>query len=203
MTLSVARSTLVLVGIAAAALSLVLFLVGFLLGRMSAADGRAGAVPDLLAGGSSSSRPAPDPPDSPPDSPPRSQAPVSPSAPGGPGEGRPESGAGATVASSPRPVAPASPSPVLDLAIGAMKSSSYFGVQIGAYPDIGEAERFVRAHGTALAGLRIHVVPTEIPGRGTWHRIRVGVFATRPEAEEAKRRLPPALRAGAIVVSYK
>jgi cell division septation protein DedD len=97
----------------------------------------------------------------------------------------------------------APPEPRLDVEIGPVLPSAEFGVQLGAFPDVAEARRFVMRHARELMRTKIRIVPTQIPGRGTWHRVRIGAFISRTEADELRRRLSPDLKESAIVVSYK
>jgi cell division protein FtsN len=89
-----------------------------------------------------------------------------------------------------------------EVIIGNLDSDG-FGIQLGAYPSLLEAQHYVRDHARALAGQKIHIIPTPIPGRGIWHRVRVGRFGSKSEAEIARRRLPLSVRESAIVVSYR
>lgn len=105
--------------------------------------------------------------------------------------------------SSPAVIAPVALAPKIDLEIGPAKSSSAYGIQIGAYPNLSTAQHFVSEHAESLQGYKVFVVPTEIRGRGVWHRVRVGAFPSRAEAEEARQKMPDGLAKNAMVVSYK
>jgi cell division protein FtsN len=78
-----------------------------------------------------------------------------------------------------------------------------YGVQIGAFATVQEAEDFARAHAAALAHEPIYLLPAEIPGRGTWVRVRVGASRSKDAAEVILRGLPADLSHGALVVSYR
>jgi septal ring-binding cell division protein DamX len=89
-----------------------------------------------------------------------------------------------------------------EIRIGAYTGDG-FGIQLGAYPSLADAESYIADHAGALGGTKIHVIPIPIPGRGIWHRVRVGHYGSKTEAENARRRLPPDVRGSAIVVSYR
>jgi DedD protein len=56
-----------------------------------------------------------------------------------------------------------------------------FALQLGSFPDQAEAEAFARQFGSP-----VYVVPSEIPGRGLWYRVRVGDYPSAREAITAK-----------------
>jgi DedD protein len=53
-------------------------------------------------------------------------------------------------------------------------------IQVSAYQERGEADRF--AAGLRDKGYAPYVVEAEVPGRGTWYRVRMGRFASRDAA---------------------
>jgi DedD protein len=57
-----------------------------------------------------------------------------------------------------------------------------FMLQVGSFAQRAEAEAFA----SGFAGERPIVVASELPGKGTWYRIRVGGFANFKEAVDAK-----------------
>jgi cell division protein FtsN len=57
-----------------------------------------------------------------------------------------------------------------------------FMLQIGSFPDKGEAE----AYASGFAAERPIVVMSEIPGKGTWYRVRLGGFQAFKDAVDAK-----------------
>ena len=57
-----------------------------------------------------------------------------------------------------------------------------FMLQIGSFPDKGEAE----AYASTFAAERAVVVMSEIPGKGTWYRVRLGGFQAFQDAVDAK-----------------
>jgi DedD protein len=57
-----------------------------------------------------------------------------------------------------------------------------FMLQIGSFPDKGEAE----AYASTFAAERAIVVMSEIPGKGTWYRVRLGGFQAFKDAVDAK-----------------
>ncbi|MCY1023747.1 SPOR domain-containing protein [Pyxidicoccus sp. MSG2] len=55
-----------------------------------------------------------------------------------------------------------------------------FTLQISSFPDRQEAERFAaRLRGDGYAP---YILAAEVPGRGTWYRVRMGSFATKDDA---------------------
>jgi DedD protein len=57
-----------------------------------------------------------------------------------------------------------------------------FMLQIGSFPDRAEAEAFA----SSFSLERPIVVVSEIPGKGTWYRVRFGGFQAFREAVDAK-----------------
>ena len=56
-----------------------------------------------------------------------------------------------------------------------------FAVQMEATPELNVAQDKVRKY--KGQGLDAYIVKTEVPGKGTFYRIRVGVFATQADAK--------------------
>lgn len=79
--------------------------------------------------------------------------------------------------------------------------SDGFGIQIGAYPDRAEAEAAASRLAEELLGLDVFLIPVDIPGKGTWYRVRVGRFATRQDAESKRKSLSVA--SGALSLPYR
>ena len=84
------------------------------------------------------------------------------------------------------PAAPAAPTgaPVIatkDAGKDAGKKPRFM-LQIGSFPDRGEAE----AYASSFAAERPSVVMSEIPGKGTWYRVRLGGFQAFKDAVDAK-----------------
>jgi len=65
---------------------------------------------------------------------------------------------------------------------GASQAEDRFSVQIAATQSEAEAQRIQKRH--AAEGARIAVA--EVPGKGTWYRVRVGAYETRAEAERRR-----------------
>jgi cell division septation protein DedD len=169
----------------------VAFAAGYALGRRSGNHALLESTPTVLAGAVEETIPAAESPAKSPSSRPPAQPEVPVAA--------------AKLTKTPVPAeTSAAPAPrALDLEIGPAAPSAQFGVQLGAFPELSEAKRFVESHARELADKKIRIVPIRISGRGTWHRVRIGSFEARTDADEARRRLPPELREGAIVVSYR
>jgi len=72
-------------------------------------------------------------------------------------------------------------------AIGAVatdsaKGKAHFTLQLSSFQDRGEAEAFAAKFGAE----KTYLVVSEIPGKGTWYRVRVGDFATAKDALAGK-----------------
>jgi septal ring-binding cell division protein DamX len=91
----------------------------------------------------------------------------------------------------------------VDVVVGGPAPKAGWGLQVGAYPSLDEARAYVAAHAASLGERRVHILPAQIAGRGTWHRVRIGYYSSRAEAEAAKKALPSDLASNALVVSYK
>lgn len=63
-------------------------------------------------------------------------------------------------------------------------TAAHFTLQLSAFPDKGDAEEFMRK--IQAAGYRPFLVASEIPGKGVFFRVRVGDYATRQAAVDAK-----------------
>jgi cell division septation protein DedD len=61
---------------------------------------------------------------------------------------------------------------------------AHFTLQLSAFPDKGDAEEFMRK--IQAAGYKPFLVASEIPGKGVFFRVRVGDFASRQAAVDAK-----------------
>jgi cell division protein FtsN len=68
------------------------------------------------------------------------------------------------------------------VAAGDGKGKARFALQLGSYQDKAEAEAF--AH--KFEGERPYLVASEIPGKGTWYRVRVGDYGSSKDALAAK-----------------
>jgi len=97
------------------------------------------------------------------------------------------------VATSSKPTAPVTPSAkgTISSASGAPstlpakpaeKSKGGFALQLNSFQDRAEADAFARRFASQSA----HVVVSEIPGKGTWYRVRVGAYGSMKEAATAK-----------------
>jgi DedD protein len=60
----------------------------------------------------------------------------------------------------------------------------HFTLQLSAFPEKGDAEEFM--HKIQSAGYRPFLVASEIPGKGTFYRVRVGDYVSRQAAVDAK-----------------
>jgi cell division septation protein DedD len=79
------------------------------------------------------------------------------------------------------------PAPTKKAPEGAKKPESaagHFTLQLSAFPEKGDAEEFMRK--IQGAGYRPFLVASEIPGKGVFWRVRVGDYATRQAAADAK-----------------
>jgi len=81
--------------------------------------------------------------------------------------------------------APAKNAPVPVIGAAATDSAKgkvHFTLQLSSFQDRGEAERFAAKFGSE----KTYLVVSEIPGKGTWYRVRVGDFATSKDAFAGK-----------------
>jgi septal ring-binding cell division protein DamX len=67
-------------------------------------------------------------------------------------------------------------------AAGDSKSKSRYSLQLSSFQDKSEAETFAQK----FEGERPYMVVSEIPGKGTWYRVRVGDYASAKDALVAK-----------------
>ncbi|HEX4457455.1 MAG TPA: SPOR domain-containing protein, partial [Polyangia bacterium] len=63
-------------------------------------------------------------------------------------------------------------------------AQSHFTLQLSAFPDKSDAEEFM--HKIQTAGYKPFLVASEIPGKGVFFRVRVGDYASRQSAVDAK-----------------
>jgi cell division septation protein DedD len=61
--------------------------------------------------------------------------------------------------------------------------SSQYTVQVGAFEDLVGAERL--SNRLKQKGYPSYVMVKAVPGKGVWHRVRVGLYSGRAEAEQA------------------
>jgi hypothetical protein len=81
--------------------------------------------------------------------------------------------------------APSTSAPVPTIgpaATDSAKGKLHFTLQLSSFQDRGEAEAFAAKFGSE----KTYLVVSEIPGKGTWYRVRVGDFATAKDAIAGK-----------------
>lgn len=83
-------------------------------------------------------------------------------------------------APAPKPVVAAAPPKPVTPAADAAKVKGKFTLQLSAFPTREEAEAFAKKYDGTF------IIPTEIPGKGTWFRVRAGNYASFNEAAAAK-----------------
>jgi cell division septation protein DedD len=77
----------------------------------------------------------------------------------------------------------AAPVPVIEAAgTDSVKGKGRFTLQLSAFQTRGEAEAFA----AKLGSEKTYLVTSEIPGKGTWYRVRVGDFASFKDASAGK-----------------
>jgi cell division protein FtsN len=64
----------------------------------------------------------------------------------------------------------------------AAKGKARFVLQIGSFLDRSEAETFAKAFAPESPAVAV----SELPGKGTWYRVRVGEFKGHKDALDAK-----------------
>ena len=62
------------------------------------------------------------------------------------------------------------------------KSKGHFALQLSSFQDKSEAQAFAQK----FDGERPYLIASEIPGKGTWYRVRVGDYASAKDASAAK-----------------
>jgi cell division protein FtsN len=92
-------------------------------------------------------------------------------------------------APKPEPAKPAATPPAKKVAMATpaaaaadAKAKGRFTLQLGSFPDRAEAEAFSQR----FAPQGSYVIASEIPGKGTWYRVRVGDYASAKDAIAAK-----------------
>ena len=106
----------------------------------------------------------------------------------------------ATVVPPPQtPVKVASSTPVV--LTSPPKDVGNFTVQIGASQDRADALRMENK--ARAAGLKPYVVEADLGAKGTWYRVRVGVFKDKDAANDYRRDVERELRAPAVVMPAK
>jgi cell division protein FtsN len=89
----------------------------------------------------------------------------------------------APLAPPPAAAPAARPEPVVAATVKeAPRGKPRFMLQVGSFPDRAEAEAFA----SSFPGEKPIVVVSEIPGKGTWYRVRLGSFQVFKEAVDAK-----------------
>lgn len=82
-----------------------------------------------------------------------------------------------------KPAPAAKPSTIIPtIAAGEIKGKGRFSLQLSSFQDKSEAEAFAQK----FEGERPYLVVSEIPGKGTWYRVRVGDFASSKDAVAGK-----------------
>ncbi len=76
-----------------------------------------------------------------------------------------------------------------------------YSIQVASFRTVEEAE--LLASGLRAKGHDTYVMEADIPGRGLFHRVRIGPFAQRGEARSYRQRLEAAEHLGAIVVRQR
>jgi cell division septation protein DedD len=82
---------------------------------------------------------------------------------------------------------PARPAPAQAVKKGEtpkVEAGARYTLQLSAFPDRADAEAFMKK--VQAAGMKPFVVQTEIPGKGTFWRVRVGDYASKEAAQDAK-----------------
>jgi len=87
------------------------------------------------------------------------------------------------VETKPAPPKDAKPATLPTIAAGGdAKTKGHFTLQLSSFQDKAEAEAFAQR----FVGEKPYLVVSEIPGKGTWYRVRVGDYATSKDAVAAK-----------------
>ena len=105
----------------------------------------------------------------------------------------------AVVPAAPAPMKVASTAPVS--LTPPPRDPGNFTVQIGASQDRSEALRMENKARTA--GLKPYSVEADLGRKGTWYRVRVGVFKDKSAADDYRRDVERELRAPAVVMASR
>jgi DedD protein len=73
-----------------------------------------------------------------------------------------------------------------------------FQLQVASFKELGEAERLV--HDLRRRGHRAYSIAAQVPERGLWHRVRVGPFKSKFEAQRYKAEFERTERVSPFVV---
>jgi DedD protein len=73
-----------------------------------------------------------------------------------------------------------------------------FQIQVASFKRIEDADRFVEQ--LRKRGHKAYRLVAQVPNRGVWHRVRIGPFATKYEAESYRSQLERKERMGAFIV---
>ena len=87
-----------------------------------------------------------------------------------------------TKAAEANPTSAKAPVPVVGAATDGAKGKVRFTLQISSFQDRAEAEAFA----TKIGAEKTYIAVSEIPGKGTWYRVRVGDFASAKDAMAGK-----------------
>jgi septal ring-binding cell division protein DamX len=74
------------------------------------------------------------------------------------------------------------PAAIPTIAAGETKGKARYALQLSSFQDKSEAEAFAQK----FEGERPYLVVSDIPGKGTWYRVRVGDYASSKDAVVAK-----------------
>ncbi len=74
------------------------------------------------------------------------------------------------------------PSPPVKVPAAAPAARGSFTLQISSFQDRAEAEEFAKR----FSGESTYIITSDIPGKGTWYRVRLGSYGSAKEASEAK-----------------
>ncbi len=100
-----------------------------------------------------------------------------------------------------RPTAPKQPpAPEKKTAPAKQATSSKlrYTIQVSSHPERGAAEEEVRR--MKQNGFAAFIVSSELPGKGTWYRVRVGSFANRDAAEKLQKNIQTKVGISSMVV---
>lgn len=104
-----------------------------------------------------------------------------------------------SAATQPRQVASKQPQPKKEpIAHAPSDSKVRYTIQIASYSDKEGAEHDVKK--LKQSGYAAFVVSAEVPGKGTWFRVRVGSFQKKPSAEKLQKEIQAKAGLSSIVV---
>ncbi len=81
----------------------------------------------------------------------------------------------------PEPTPEPRPEPAQEQPAATNAPSTQYAVQISSFKEEAQAKNFVKSF-QSFDNRKPYIVPSEVPGKGTWYRVKIGRFDTREQA---------------------